>query len=106
MANGWTAARGAKQARAIERWRRWTRSTGPRTAHGKGISSTNAFGGGARPLLRRFARELRELDDVLNGSFGKNSRGMSERSVVVRSRNRVDASCSTARTATRGGLAV
>ena len=75
MANGWTAARGAKQARAIERWRRWTRSTGPRTAEGKAISSINAFRGGVRPLLRRFARELRELDDVLNGRFGKNSGG-------------------------------
>ncbi len=75
MTSGWTAERRAKQAKAIRRWRPWTRSTGPRTAQGKAISSTNAFRGGARPLLRRFARELRELDDVLNGSFGKNSRG-------------------------------
>ncbi len=75
MANGWTPQRRSKEAKAIKGWQPWTRSTGPRTAQAKAISSTNAFRGGARPLLRRFARELRELDDVLNGSFGKNSRG-------------------------------
>jgi hypothetical protein len=34
-ANGWTAARRARQSNAIHRWQPWTRSTGPRTPEGR-----------------------------------------------------------------------
>ncbi len=40
--SGWTPARRAAQRAAIRKWAPWKRSTGPRTAVGKAISSRNA----------------------------------------------------------------
>jgi len=39
----WTAARRAKQANAIQRWKPWEQSTGPRTAEGKDRSAQNTI---------------------------------------------------------------
>lgn len=41
--SGWTPERQAKQAEAIQRWKPWEKSTGPRTAEGKARSSKNGF---------------------------------------------------------------
>lgn len=65
MANGWTAARRAKQAMAIRRWQPWQKSTGPKTEQGRICSSRNAFKGGQRPLFRAKMREMRQALDVL-----------------------------------------
>lgn len=50
--SGWTPERRAKQAEAIRRNQPWLKSTGPRTAEGKAISSRNADRGGYRRLAR------------------------------------------------------
>ena len=39
---GWTAARRAKQAQAIRRWKPWLKSRGPVTPEGKARVSKNA----------------------------------------------------------------
>jgi hypothetical protein len=40
---GWTAARRAKQAQAIRRWKPWLKSPGPVTPEGKAQVSRNAY---------------------------------------------------------------
>lgn len=69
MPNGWTDERRAKQAEAIQRWKPWERSTGPKTEGGKAASSRNAFKGrlSARAMLRELGRLLREQREVLKG---------------------------------------
>ncbi len=62
MANGWTPERRARQAELIRQWQPWKQSTGPRSPEGKAAAARNAWKGGARPLLRDLARELREQD--------------------------------------------
>lgn len=42
MGNGWTPERRARQAEAIQRWKPWDKSTGPRTDEGKKSSRKNA----------------------------------------------------------------
>jgi len=72
MANGWTAARKAKQAAAIYRWRPWEHSTGPRTAEGKARVSRNGYKGGERQKLRELTRivnaYLREQRSVVDSA--------------------------------------
>lgn len=50
----------ARQAELIRTWCPWQKSTGPRTAEGKAITSRNGFKGAYRPRLRALARELAE----------------------------------------------
>jgi hypothetical protein len=60
MSNGWTPERRARQAIAIQRWRPWSRSTGPKTTRGKAIVARNADKGGKRQKLRSEMRLIRE----------------------------------------------
>lgn len=62
MANGWTPERRLKQSQAIQRWKPWTRSTGPRTQEGKERSSRNRDRGDARALMKELRKALRECD--------------------------------------------
>lgn len=75
MSKPWTPERRARQAAAIQRWRPWERSTGPKTAEGKATVAGNAFKGGKRPLLRQDMKEaraqLREAMAVLDYWAGK-----------------------------------
>lgn len=68
MGNGWTTERRQRQAAAIQQWKPWERSTGPRTVEGKAVASRNAWKGGHRPLFRAMAAALRDqrewLDEV------------------------------------------
>jgi len=48
MAKGWTLERRAKQAEAIQRWKPWERSTGPKTDTGKATTRENATKHGGR----------------------------------------------------------
>lgn len=52
MSNGWTSEQRQQQAEAIQRWKPWQRSTGPRTVVGKARSARNAFRGGERQRVR------------------------------------------------------
>ena len=47
---GWTKDRKARQALAIQQWRPWDRSTGPKTPEGKAKSAEN--GKWSRPWAR------------------------------------------------------
>lgn len=64
-ASGWTQERRARQSAAIQRWRPWERSTGPRTKEGRARASRNADKGGKRLSLRAELADLRELIEEL-----------------------------------------
>ena len=57
-ARNWTAEQRQRQAERIRAWSPWAKSTGPRTADGKGAASRNAWKGGTRELVRSLARAL------------------------------------------------
>jgi hypothetical protein len=50
----------ARQSAAIQQWRPWERSTGPKSEEGKARVSRNAYKGGRRAMLRELARLLRK----------------------------------------------
>jgi hypothetical protein len=62
--NGWTEKRKNCQRVAIHSWQPWPKSTGPKSAEGKGRASENAFKGWVwlrmRELSERVNRLLRE----------------------------------------------
>jgi hypothetical protein len=60
-ARGWTRERRVRQAMAIQRWRPWEKSTGPRTPEGKARVSRNAFRGGDRSSINELARMLNSV---------------------------------------------
>lgn len=62
MANGWTPARRARQARLIKTWPPWEKSTGPRTAAGQAIVARNADKGAA-------ARHKRERQNYADAKY-------------------------------------
>ena len=66
MKNGWTAERKAKQAAAIQKWKPWTRATGPKTLEGKAKVARNSWKGGKRLAFRASMRELRTALCALN----------------------------------------
>jgi hypothetical protein len=55
----------ARQSAAIQQWRPWEHSTGPKSEEGKVRVSRNAFKGGTRAMLRELARLLREQAEAL-----------------------------------------
>ncbi len=52
--SGWTDERRAKQREAIQRWKPWEKSTGPKTPWGKAQAAANA-------RLIQFSRRLKKL---------------------------------------------
>lgn len=76
MDNSWTNARRARQAKLIQRWRPWERSTGPRTNRGKARAARNALKHGERSAaaiaftrqLRRYLRAVAEATVSVGGS--------------------------------------
>ena len=65
MSSGWTSERKAKQAAAIQRWKPWAHSTGPKSSEGRAKVSRNGWKGGVRPAVRAEMRELRaELKEL------------------------------------------
>jgi hypothetical protein len=66
MANGWTLERRVRQAKLIQQWRPWEKSTGPKTKAGKDKISQNAFKGGFWKVLRELSAALREQEKRLN----------------------------------------
>lgn len=59
-ARTWTAAQRQRQREAIQRWKPWSQSTGPRSAEGKAAAARNAYSGNPRDAMRRAIKELRE----------------------------------------------
>ncbi len=64
-ANFWTPERRAKQSQAIQRWKPWEKSTGPKSADGKSKVGRNSYRGGVRPTLRALAKALRRQAEAL-----------------------------------------
>lgn len=58
-ARTWTPEQRQKQREAIQRWKPWKQSTGPRSLEGKAAVSRNAWMGGGW-------LELRELSKLVN----------------------------------------
>ena len=57
----WTPEMRQKQAERIRQWCPWKKSTGPKTAEGKAISSRNAWKGGVAASFRATMRSYREV---------------------------------------------
>ena len=77
MANGLTAIRRRRHAKAIKRWRPWERSTGPRTSEGKARVARNAYHGGERQKVRVLAKQrnaLIERERTVSGAYGTTTR--------------------------------
>ena len=55
---GWSQDRRVRQAAAIQKWRPWEKSTGPRTAEGRARSARNAYRGGQRQRFRQFVQSV------------------------------------------------
>ena len=55
----------ARQSAAIQQWRPWEHSTGPKSEEGKARVSRNAYKGGTRAMLRGLARLLRKQCEAL-----------------------------------------
>ena len=66
MGNGWTPERRDKQAERIRQSKPWEKSTGPRTAEGKAVSSQNALVHGERSAAAIEARK--QFNDVMRSS--------------------------------------
>ena len=49
-----------RQSEAIQRWKPWERSTGPRTPEGKARSAMRGYKGGLRPAMRELSAALCE----------------------------------------------
>lgn len=64
-ARTWTLEQRQRQREAIERWKPWVQSTGPRSPEGKKRVSRNAWKGGTRQMLRELGRALREQKDAI-----------------------------------------
>ena len=70
---GWSLERRQRQRQAIQRWKPWEQSTGPRTPEGKATAARNSlvhgletaqqreFMRGVRTILRKQRQALKEL---------------------------------------------
>lgn len=63
-ARTWTPEQRQRQRDAIQRWRPWESSTGPKSPEGKTAVSRNAWTGGQLVRVRQLKKEL---NDVLRG---------------------------------------
>lgn len=64
-ANFWTPERRARQSQAIQRWKPWAKSTGPKSVEGKAKVGRNGYRGGERQMLRELRKALREQAEAL-----------------------------------------
>lgn len=70
--SAWTPERRQRQRDAIQRWKPWNQSTGPKSPEGKARAARNAWTGRQTVMLRQLLKELnqamREQRDRLAGS--------------------------------------
>lgn len=59
-ARTWTPEQRQRQREAIQRWKPWSKSTGPRSLEGKAVASRNAWDGGHLVKLRQLIKELNQ----------------------------------------------
>ena len=73
--NGWSPERRQRQREAIQRWKPWEQSTGPRTPQGKAKAANNSrvhgmFDARSRELMRSINALLREQRQALKSYRG------------------------------------
>jgi len=66
----WTPERKERQREAIQQWKPWEKSTGPRTDEGKATSSRNAMKMGDDKALRQFARAFKKVVNLIAEATG------------------------------------
>ncbi len=59
-ARTWTPEQRQRQREAIQRWKPWSQSTGPRSPEGKTKASRNAFTGGHTLRMRQLVKDLNQ----------------------------------------------
>jgi hypothetical protein len=59
-ARTWTPEQRQRQREAIQRWKPWSKSTGPRSPEGKAAAARNAWTGGHLVKLRQVIKELNQ----------------------------------------------
>ena len=59
-ARTWTPEQRQKQSEAIQRWKPWQQSSGPKSAEGKAAAAGNAWTGGDWKKLRQAVKALNE----------------------------------------------
>ena len=59
-ARKWTPEQRKLQREAIQRWKPWSQSTGPKSAVGKAQVSQNAYKGGHRAKFQELKRAINE----------------------------------------------
>jgi hypothetical protein len=62
-ARTWTPEQRQRQREAVQRWKPWEQSTGPKTEEGKATVRRNGWKGGTRQLLRQSALLLKAEQD-------------------------------------------
>ena len=66
MSNNRTEEQRKCQSEAIQRWKPWEQSTGPKTSEGKCSSAHRSFKGAIRPKLRALSKALKEQEHELS----------------------------------------
>lgn len=66
MSREWTIERRQKQAEAIQGWKPWEKSTGPKTTEGKAVAARNSDKGCDSPRLRRMNKMLSRYGTSFN----------------------------------------
>jgi hypothetical protein len=98
---GWTPERRARHAEKIRQWKPWERSTGPRTAAGKAVSSRNAVMSENRAKLAVILAEVEKnfrLYDRIQREIARDQRRVEEaaaRAQARQLRERSHGTCST-----------
>ena len=60
-ARKWTQEQRQRQREAIQRWKPWKQSTGPKSPGGKAVAARNAWAGGELVQMRRTIKDLNQL---------------------------------------------
>ena len=92
---GWTPERRARHAEKIRQWAPWEKSTGPRTAAGKAVSSRNAVMSENRAKLAVILAEVEKnfrLYDRIQRELKGNQRRVEAAAVKARTRQSSDSS--------------
>ena len=70
-ARNWTPEQRQKQREAIERWKPWQHSSGPKSLEGKAAAASNAWTGSEWRKLRQAIKELNQAMRVQRERLGR-----------------------------------
>ena len=69
--SAWTPERRQRQREAIQRWKPWNQSTGPKSPEGKARAARNAWTGGHTAKLRQITKTLNQALRAQRELLGK-----------------------------------